>query len=181
MTKFYQCYIRIIFFLFALITLISSNTTGQTNSATLENILSVYIYNFTKFIEWPPNNSNDFKICVWGESDIIDPLNIIAEKEKVNGKKIVIDKVKNISDLYNCNILFMGEESEYSINKILENIKGKNILLITNSKGLAKQGAGINFLQVDDKIKFEINKTALDENKIIPNSRLLSLAVRIYN
>ena len=174
-------YIGLIFLLIVAHTSFYPKVFAQsTNTATFENLLSVYIYNFTKFIEWPQSKSDDFKICVWGENNIVNPLNTIAQKENVNGKRIVVNVIEDIRKISDCNILFVGEEDKSQLNKIIENIKGKNILLITNSAGFAKRGAGINFLRVDDKIKFEINKAVLEANKIIPSSRLLSLAVHVY-
>lgn len=160
----------------------SSNYFAQsTTEATIENILSVYVYNFTKFIEWPQNNDDDFHICVLGESNFIKPLSTIAQKEKVNGRDIVVNQIKDINAMSECEILFMPNGNDERLNKVLDKIKGKSTLLITNTQGFAEKGAGINFVRINDKVKFEINKKVLEENKIIPNSRLLSLAVKVYN
>jgi len=159
----------------------SFNSLAQSaGEATLENLLSVYIYNFTKFIEWPQSKTDAFHICVIGESKILEPLTTIAEKEKVNGKDIIVNQIRNIDAVSECEILFMSKTDYKSLAEVVNKIKGKNILLITNSQGFAEKGAGINFIRIDDKIKFEINKKVLDENKIIPNSRLLSLAAKVY-
>jgi hypothetical protein len=146
----------------------------------LENVMAVYIYNFTKFLEWPKDDSENFYIYVLGKSNLIEPLNKIAEKEKVNGRKIVISELEDLNNLKSNSVLFLTAEEGNRLNAILKRTTEKNILTISNSEGLAYKGVCINFFIVDNKIKFEINRKAIEETGIIPNTRLLSLAVKVY-
>ncbi len=145
-----------------------------------ENVMAVYIYNFTKFLEWEKNDSGFFSIIVLGKSKVTDPLFKIADNEKVNGKAIVVNEISDLYSLDFCNILYLPPVNNDLFYDTLKKIKGKKVLLVTNSNGFAEKGAGINFVQVGDKMKFEINRRALEEAGIIPNTRLLSLAVKVY-
>lgn len=145
-----------------------------------ENVIAAYIYNFTKFLEWPTNDSNYFYISIIGESKIIKPLNMIAEKEKINGKEIVIDEINDISNLKPNSMLYLSPGEEYKLQAILRKTSNMNILTISNSDGFARKGVCINFSVVNNKLKFEINRKAIEEAGIVPNTRLLSLAVKIY-
>jgi hypothetical protein len=149
-------------------------------SVSLENLLSVYIFNFTKFIEWPDDKSEEFHICIWGENKIKDPLNTIADKETVKNRKIVIEEINEYTALHDCNIIFFPNDDEKQFQKLVDETINKDILLITNAEGFAEKGASINFIQTADKIKFEINKKSFEVKKIKPHSRLLSLAVNVY-
>lgn len=143
--------------------------------------MAVYLYNFTKFLEWPNNDSGTFHISVLGKSKIIEPLLRIAEKEKVNGKNIIVDEIKDLSQLKNGGILFIAQENENMLPAIIKRTAGKNIITVGNSKGFADKGVCINFILAGDKMKFEINKKAIEEAGIIPNTRLLSLALKVYS
>jgi hypothetical protein len=145
-----------------------------------ENVVAVYIYNFTKLMHWPQKSMENFYISIIGKNNVAAPLHKIAGKEKVNGKSIVVNEIYDLNDIGLCDILFLSQSEKSRLNEILKKIKGKNILLITDINGSAEKGAGINFLQLGDKIKFEINKKALEEEGIIPNSTLFSLAYKVY-
>lgn len=146
-----------------------------------ENVLAVFIYNITKFIQFPEVKSDNFYISVLGKSDVVAPLELIAKNEKINGKNIIVKEIDDISELRNTDILFLSSGSENILKTALGRIRGKEIILIAHSKGFAEKGAGVNFILEGDRIKFEINKNALEGNGFVPNSRLLSLAVRVYD
>jgi hypothetical protein len=160
---------------------ISSFTNPQpAEGVKTENVIAVYLYNFTKFFDWKEDNSEFFTIIVLGKSKITESLFKIASKEKVKGKSIVVNEISDLYSIDFCNILFLPTSNKDVFNDTLKKTKGKKVLIVTNSEGFAEKGAGINFLQIDNKIKFEINRKVLNEKGIVPNSSLLSLAYKIY-
>jgi hypothetical protein len=174
------------FFLFLwLLCLISLSSVfcsfGQSANENLESqVKAAYIYNFTKFLEWKTKDFGFFTIVVLGKSSIANSLYKIASSKKINGKTIIVNEISDLSNLDFCNILYLVSNDDDILIDTLKKIKGKNVLLITSAKGFAEKGAAINFVQVGDKIKFEINRKELEEKGIIPNSSLLSLAYKIY-
>jgi hypothetical protein len=54
---------------------------------------SVFIYNFTKYIQWPATQqSGDFVIAVMGNSPVFDELSKITANKTVGTQKIVVKK-----------------------------------------------------------------------------------------
>lgn len=173
--------VQILLCIFILILPKCNSSIAQTG-AKAENVMAVYIYNFTKFFHWPDSNQFDkFFISIYGESNILNPLKIIAGKEKVNGKQIVVKELTSLNNLDSCHILFLPNKNENQLPDILKLVSGKKILTISNSNGFAENGIGINFLSIDQKIRFEVNRSAIESVGIVPNSRILSLALKIYN
>jgi hypothetical protein len=171
----------IIILLLMVVPLIDMKPIPQVNDGVkYENVIAVYIYNFTKLMRWPQKSMDNFCISIIGKNNVAAPLHNIAGKEKVNGKSIVVNEIYDLNDLGSCNILFLSQSEKSRLNEIIKKIKGKNILLITDINGSAEKGAGINFIQLGDKVKFEINRNALEEEGIIPNSTIFSLAYRVY-
>lgn len=168
-----------IFLLAAAIVINPISATQLNNEAKLENVMAAFVFNFTKFLEWPQLDSENFYICVLGKSKLVEPLNKIAEREKVKGRKIIITEIEDLSNLKSNSVLFLATDEENRLYTILRKTSGKSILTIGNSEGLAKKGVCINLVVTDNKMKFEINRKAIEDAGIIPNSRLLSLAVKI--
>ncbi len=147
-----------------------------------DKLKAVFIYNFTKYIQWANNDtSGTFKIGVIGDSEIIIPLKEIGEKELVNNKKIEIKHCQNIWDIKDCNILFISASEKNQLQDILNKVEYENILTVSDSSGFAYEGVAINFVIVEGKLKFEINSNAINKAGLQVSSHLLKLAILIEN
>jgi hypothetical protein len=51
-----------------------------------------------------------------------------------------------------------------------------NVLTVSDERGFAQQGVGINFYTEEDKVRFEINQDAVNRSGLRISSKLLSLA-----
>jgi len=146
---------------------------------------AAFIYNFTKFVEWQDNSLNTtstFNIGVLGDSPITGPLNDLASSKKINNKKINIIRYNSASEIINCHILFIPESASPDlVRSSVQSASVKNTLIISERKGQLDNGSAINFLIVNNKIKFEVNLNSLNKNNIKASSQLLKLAVNIKN
>ncbi len=143
-----------------------------------DKIKAVFIYNFTKYIEWSDDNSSDsFIIGIYGDSNILSTLQTISKKKMVKGRKILIKHFSDIKNLKKCHILFISSQVEETVSNTLLQIKGKNILTIGEIKNFSYDGGMINFLLVNGKIRFEMNLIALHQAGLKASSQLLKLAL----
>ena len=144
------------------------------------DIKATFIYHFTKYIKWIDSDSTEnFKIAILGDNDIITPLEKIAKMRTVNNRKIIIKQSENMQDIDPCHILFISASKKNELNTILKNIGHKNILTIGDSEGFARKGVAINFVIIDGKIKFEINNRALERAGLQVSSQLQKLAILV--
>ena len=139
---------------------------------------SIYVYNFIKYIEWPPaSKTGEFVICVIGDSPILKELKTLAATKKAGGQTIVIKKINSISEMGNAQILYISSSKSNTIKEVLEKTKNLPTLVIGEREGLVKKGAGINFVTLDDEtLKFQLNKKAIEEHNLQISSSLVSLA-----
>src|SRR5687767_12058723 len=113
---------------------------------------SVYVYNFIKYIEWPDDGkSTDFIIAIIGDSPVKKELQALAASKKANGKKIVIRQYSSIEEVEQCHILYISSGKSNVLKAAIERTKGMSALLIAEREGLAKKGAGINFVTLEDE------------------------------
>lgn len=146
---------------------------------------AAFIYNFTKFVEWneEAENSPAFVIGVLGESPIYDALQDIAKTKKINNKTIEVVKcVAAKPENCKCHILFIPENTEPSIFKeYCKTPSLKNALIISEKQGSLDKGSAINFLIIDNRIRFEISMNTLNKCHLKASSQLLKLAVTVQN
>lgn len=139
---------------------------------------AAFIYNFTKFIEWPENQSaGEFQIAVLKDCPIIAPLEQIAASKRVNERKISVSVLKSEELPGNCHILFIPSSiGSDRLTEVLKYYSGKQTLIITEKKGMLSKGSSINFLIEDQKIRFEINRKSIEKAQLNVSSQLLKLA-----
>lgn len=136
-----------------------------------------FIYNFTKFFEWESYDDSTFTIGIVGISDLHKPLTKIAKAKTVNGKKIIIRQFENEKDIKFCNIIFVSNNLNVSIEEILKKASAKGTLIVCEKPGAGALGSCINFVIVNKKLKFEINTKAMEAAGFKASSQLLKLAI----
>jgi hypothetical protein len=141
------------------------------------DVKAAFIYNFINYIEWDqPNNDNDFTIGVIGSSPVTESLMNIAKTSTAKNKKIVVRVFNKPEDIGDCQILFIPQNSPFSLHSILEKTD-KGMLTISEENGYAKQGTAFNFVIIKDKLKFEANLKTIYTEGLKASSQLLKLAI----
>ncbi|MBL4652036.1 MAG: YfiR family protein [Flavobacteriales bacterium] len=148
------------------------------NFDTNAKMKAVFVYNFTRYIEWPDEyKQGNFIIGLLGETSITDELNKVAATKKAVNQTIEIKKFSSLSDVSECHILYVSSKNSGDLASALQKTKGRSTLVITEQEGLAAKGAGISFKIVANRQKFEINKGSIEKRKMTVGSALLSLAI----
>ena len=139
-----------------------------------------FIEKFTHFVEWPGNtNSETFKIAVLGENKFDHALEEIFNKVKVKNKTSEVVYISSVDEIKNAMILFISGKMDNKLAEILNYTKGKPILTISENSGYGKKGVIINLFLVNDYIRYEINRNALEESGLEMSSLLLESAIII--
>jgi len=140
---------------------------------------AVFIFNFYKQMEWPADSKGtDFIIGVLGESDVTPLLEKLTESK--SGKtNFVIKKFATTSEITTCHIIYIPPAKSSSFDAVLKKLSGTSTLIITEQAGLGGKGACINFVEVNDRLKFELNEAAIKKANIQISDMLKALAIII--
>ena len=65
-----------------------------------------------------------------------------------------------------CHILYVLSDYSSQLNEVIEKMKSKSTLIITDKAGFTSKGAGINFVVQENKQKIELNKANIKRYKI---------------
>lgn len=143
---------------------------------------SIYLYQFaSKYIEWPAKyKEGDFIFGVFGESGGLNSeLEKVVSTKKVGLQTAIVKSFATVDKIEDCHILYVSPEYSDKMAKVLSKLKGKNTLIITEKAGAAKEGAAINFVVIDNKVKFELNEINADKYGLKVSSQLAQIAVPI--
>ena len=143
-------------------------------------VKAAYLYNFSKFVEWPvnafENSGSPFIIGILGNDPFDSSLELIVTNKMVNNRNIKVICSKKIKDLEKCHILFINLSEEYELAEIIEKIKNLPVLTVSETEGFAQLGGIINFVMKQNNVSFEINVNAARQAGLKINSRVLQLA-----
>ncbi|MCD4795202.1 MAG: YfiR/HmsC family protein [Bacteroidales bacterium] len=166
-------------YVYIVLLLIIMNTVSYAQDYSDAEIKTVFIYQFGLNINWENENKIDkFKIAVYGKDETIVPyLKNLAGIQTLKGKQIEVLRFNNIPELlkFKPQIIYVNEKRNYELKTIINSVKGKNILVISN-KSQQQELVMINFIYSAEKtIDFEINKKKISEQnlKILPKLLLL--------
>jgi hypothetical protein len=145
-----------------------------------EMFKALFIFNFTKNVEWPAEmRQGDFVIMVYGDSPIVAELEKVTAGKKVGQQNIAVKKAGSPDDADKCHILYLSSGKSDDVGRMLPKVESKPVLLVTDKEGLAQQGACINFVIVGGKLNFEINKSRFQKQKLQMSSSLANLGIVI--
>ena len=144
---------------------------------------AAFIYNFTKFVDWPAQRSESkdspFTIGVFGKNPFGDELNKLVQGRSVSGRPIIIKNITSTNEAVSVDLLFVSNGQEELLGKLLGAIQSAGVLTIGESKSFADYGGIINFVTEADKIRFEINLDEAERGGLKLRAQLLKLAKNV--
>jgi YfiR/HmsC-like len=164
----------------AVVLMLLSGTRAQSPTAGEYQIKAAFLYNFAKFVEWPPtsfsNASAPLRICVFGRDPFGQGLRDIVNGKTVNGRKLEVDYGVDLQEARSCHILFIASSEKPRLKQIVESLRGTAALTVSDTEGFAEQGGTINFVLENNRVQFEVNRKAAEDAGLKISSKLLSVA-----
>ena len=107
-------------------------------------IKAAFLYNFTKFIEWPPRSFVDrnapIVIGVLGDSSCQPALEQLVKDRKVNGRAIAVRRVETARELSDTHLLFVGAGQEVRFEQLRAAIVATPLLTVGESPAFTSAG-----------------------------------------
>ena len=157
----------------------SGGPSGASDASREYEIKAAFIYNFTKFVEWPsrslPGASDPIVIAVLGDSPCAQALEQVTRGRLVNGHPILIKRVDSAKDAGTAQLLFVGSSQQGQFDRMAAALAAAPVLTVGESPSFAAEGA-ISFVRQEDKVRFEINLNAATKAGLKISAQLLKLA-----
>lgn len=147
---------------------------AQSLSSREYEIKAAYLYNFIKYVDWP-TTKDTITIGVLGGNpfgEALAPLN----GKMAKGKRIIVKELGSAREAQNCQMIFVSSSEKQRLQEIFENSKSAHVLTVGEMQGFAQGGGIINFIEENNKVRFEINEEAAHRTGLTISSELLKLA-----
>jgi hypothetical protein len=146
-------------------------------------VKAAYLYNFGRFVKWPAGlaagKGDSFPVCVLGRDPFGPILDSTLAGEALEGKPVVIRRIRKPQDATDCRILFVSLTEESHLKEILAAIDQAGVLTVSDIPGFSRRGGIIQFLAEGDRVRFEINLASAESAKLVMSSELLKVAAAI--
>lgn len=139
---------------------------------------AMYIYNFMRYIEWPAEKTGDvYIIGVLGDSPVYKALKEYTYQKEVGGKRIQVVRYLTIEEASKSHILFISDDKSIYMPQILHGLKGKSCLPVFENGPNTQSKAVIDFVKVDQKLKYRVNDKDVSIYKLVISNILIKMSI----
>jgi hypothetical protein len=139
-------------------------------------VKAVFLYNISKFIEWPITLNDQMRLCILGADPFGNALSAV-EGKPVGRRRFTSTRILSVHEVesFACNILFIAQSELDHLQGVLEAVRGAPVLTVGDMEGLTRDGVMISFYMEQGKVRFEINQRAAEQAGLKPSAKLLQL------
>jgi hypothetical protein len=143
---------------------------------------SAFLFNFAKFVEWPPEafakGRSPIVIGILGENPFGGDLERTIRNKTISNRSLAVKEIRSLAEATNCHILFISTSEKQRLPEIIQGLRGASVLTVGETERFTEAGGMINFVLEGNKIRFRINDEAAKSAGLKISSKLLSLALR---
>jgi YfiR/HmsC-like len=143
-------------------------------------VKAVFLFNFTHFVEWPPQAfatpAEPFVIGILGEDPFGTRIDDVIRNERIGEHPLVVRRSRHAEDLGDCQMLFIGRDQSAGFGQIVAHLNHRPVLVVSEIESSAEHGAMIQFATESSHVRLRINADAARGAGLVISSKLLHLA-----
>jgi len=146
-------------------------------------VKAAFLYNFAKFVEWPPDATSGMptiNVGVVGNDAMGEALRAVVRDKSIGGKGLVVRKPANLDDLAGLHLLFVGEAEKPRVADILRRLEGATVLTVSDIDRFCLMGGTIELVVENSHVRFDVRLDAAQKSRLKVSSKLLGLARTVH-
>jgi hypothetical protein len=140
-----------------------------------------YLYNIAKLVEWKDASmrNGNFIIGVIGSANLYQELIKQYSTRTIGKQPIEVRKLPRTADVERCHLLFVGQSDLSLLPDIYKNLAKSPTLVVTEYEGALDDGAVVNFVRVNNLLKYELSLANATKHGVVVGLTLRNLAHRV--
>lgn len=163
--------------LLSLILALSLSLAASAQTVSEHEMKAAYLYNFTRFIDWPADERANFNLCLLGEVELGEAMRKY-EGRRIKDQRLVIARLSTMSPVRQCSLLFVGSSQLSSLAKINSHLADYPVLTVTDRQ--VPQPVAILLALEAEKLVFDLNLEHMQRARLKPQLSLLRLARKVH-
>lgn len=164
---------------FCCVGLYSASAVAADSTSLEYAVKAAYLYKFGLYVEWPPtafaSPGSALNLCIVGEDPFGATLDEAVKNQVINGRSIVIRRMKTDAQESGCHIMYLGAGDILRTAQNPQAMRSKGVLTVSDMPGIGI----INFVIKDNRVRFDIDEEAAAQSGIGISSKLLDLALTV--
>lgn len=160
-----------------------ARTTAASPVSKEYQVKAAFLYNFTKFVEWPSAKFADHQapivIGVLGKNPFGTALAEMLKERKVNGREVEFKLVSSVAEIRHLHVLFVAASEASRFEGLETALRENSVLGVGETESFLSQGGAIMFALEDDKLRFEIDMGSAEEASLRISAQLQKLARKV--
>ena len=134
-----------------------------------------YLFNFIKFVEWPPLAADSLTVCFLGDSGVYDELSAGLSEKRVGRRPLVTRRIAPAEPMASCQVLYIdAAQVPGAAGLIVERPPG--LLTVSDAPGFLQAGGIIALFDEGNRLRFRISAENARRARLRISSNLLQLA-----
>jgi hypothetical protein len=146
-------------------------------------VKAAFLYKFGGYVEWPERAfarpDSPIAIGVIGADALAGELAQIVAGRTINGRPVTVRKLRRGEAVAGLHVLFVGRSDSSRLADILAAAKGQPLLTVTETEEAFESGSMINFVVVEDKVRFDVAPPPAEPGNLKISARLLAVARKV--
>ena len=144
-----------------------------------QRVKAAFLFRFTEFVIWPESAyarpDAPFVMVVSGSEGIAENLRSITAGRSVAGRAVEVRRIGAADAVPPSQLVYLASGDA---GRVREQLRGapRHALVVTDAEGALDLGSVINFVLVEDRVRFDIALDAAEKRALRLSSRLLSVA-----
>lgn len=152
-------------------------------AASERSVKAAFLFKFLTYVEWPELAFSapeaPIVIGVVNADDIAAELSQITASRTVNGRPVVVRRVREGESFAGLHVLYIGRSEPAHVASLVRAVQQRPVLTVSDVRGGSEHGVMINFVVVEGRVRFEIATEPAERSGLKLSSRLLSVAQNV--
>jgi hypothetical protein len=145
-------------------------------------VKAAFIPKFAAYVNWPPSSlsvaDDPIQLCIIGRDPSGPEIEQAVAGQHVDLHVFVVRRLDGTAGAAACHIAFLGGSPRQSVTAMLDSLRGKPVLTVTDAS-LGDERGMVHFVLKDGRVRFYIDDAMAARSNLAISARLLSLAVSV--
>jgi len=143
-------------------------------------VKAAFVFKFLSFVDWPPQSfagaETPLAIGVLGADEVLAELGGIVADRSAQNRPVRVRALREGERPAGLHLVFVGRAAAAQIPRLAA-LPG--VLVVSESEGALEQGAMVNFVRVDGRVRFEVAPEQAERRGLRISSRMLAVAQHV--
>lgn len=142
------------------------------------DVKAAYLLNFGRFVRQSDGQAprTSFDICLLGHDPMGHAIDELAANQAIDNRPVHVRRIPDVTQTKGCTILFISADEDDHLREDLAILSSADVLTVSDAADFLDRGGMIQFLLIQNHVRFAVNLNAVNHAHLTLSSELLRVA-----